>query len=64
MIAQAKKWREENADSVIDNRIYNSTHHRVKEYNHKYYLKNRERILENSRKSKKALGGLMNPNIK
>lgn len=58
MLAQAKKWREENADRVIANRIYNSTHHRMKEYNHKYYLKNRERILENSRKkrAKKSLG--------
>lgn len=58
MLAQAKKWREENADRVIANRIYNSTHHRMKEYNHKYYLKNRERILDNSRKKskKKSLG--------
>lgn len=58
MLAQAKKWREENADRVIANRIYNRTHNRMKEYNHKYYLKNRERILENSRKkkSKKSLG--------
>lgn len=50
MLSQAKKWREENADRVIANRIYNSTHHRMKEYNHKYYLKNRERISENSQK--------------
>lgn len=63
MLTQAKKWREENADRVIANRIYYSTHHRMKEYYHKYYLKNRERILENSRKkkSKKALGGNIEP---
>lgn len=61
MLAQAKKWRDENSDSVIDNRIYNSTHHRMKEYNHKYYLKNRERILENSRKKQKSLGRLNEP---
>jgi hypothetical protein len=63
MLAQAKKWREENADRVIANRIYYSTHHRMKEYYHKYYLKNRERILENSRKkrAKKALGGNIEP---
>ena len=53
MIAQTKKWREENADRVIANRICNSTHHRMKEYNHKYYLKNIERILDNSRKRAK-----------
>lgn len=60
MLAQAKKWREANADRIIANKIYNREHRGIKTYNRDYYLKNREKILKYQREYRllKALGGL------
>lgn len=58
MLAQAKKWSEENADRVIANRIYNRTHLRLSTYSREYYLKNRDKILKYQREYRlKKLNG-------
>lgn len=59
-------YRKKNAERIRANRIYNRTHLRSKAYDREYYLKNRDKILKYQREYRlsKALGGLMNPNIK
>lgn len=66
LLARMAIYRKENVERIRANRIYNRTHLRLKTYEREYYLKNRDRILKYQREYRlyKALGGLMNPNIK
>lgn len=66
LLARMAIYRKKNADRIRANRIYNRTYLRSKTYDREYYLKNRDKILKYQREYRlsKALGGLMNPNIK